>query len=213
MNLGTHGSRARLRLGIMGGTFDPIHAGHLVAAEEVRVRMELDQVVFMVAGQPPHKTTAPVTSGEDRYLMTVLATASNPAFDVSRMEIDRSGPTYTVDTVLALRDELGDEVDFFFITGADAVWEIIGWDRAELLADLVTFVGVTRPGYDLEAERRKHEEENTRFRIEYLEVPALAISSTDLRSRVAQGLSIRYLTPDSIVSYIAKRGLYGGGRR
>ncbi len=197
----------RIRLGIMGGTFDPIHAGHLVAAEEVRIRMDLDQVLFMVAGEPPHKTGRKVSSAEDRYLMTVLATASNPAFDVSRMEIDRIGPTYTVDTILELKEQLGD-VDFYFITGADAIWEIIGWDRAGLLADMVTFVGVTRPGYDLAAERRKHEEADTHFSIEYISVPALAISSTDLRERVASGHSIRYLTPDSIVGFIAKQGLY-----
>lgn len=139
--------------------------------------------------------------------MTEMAIASNPCFSVSRLEIDREGPTYTVDTMLALK-ELRPSAELYFITGADAVFEIIGWDRAELLADLVTFVGVSRPGYDIEQARARHAETSL-FTIEFLEIPALAISSTDLRRRVLEGLPIRYLTPDPVVDYIRERGLYG----
>jgi len=192
----------------MGGTFDPIHFGHLVTAEEALVQFNLDRVVFMPTGQPAAKAHQCVTPAEHRYLMTVLATAANPDFDVSRMEVDRPGTTYTVDTLLALRDIYGPATDLYFITGADAVWEIVGWKAAEEVADLATFIAATRPGYDLEAARRSHEEEATRFTIEYMEVPALAISSTDVRRRVAERRPIRYLTPEPVVTYIAKHALY-----
>lgn len=197
----------RERIGIMGGTFDPIHMGHLVAGEEVRARLGLSRVIFMVAGDPPHKSKRVVSDSEDRYSMTELAIASNPDFSASRLEIDRDGPTYTVDTMLALR-RLHPEADLFFITGADAVFEIIGWDRADVLADLVTFVGVSRPGYDISAQREEHDNASSRFQIEFLQIPALAISSTDLRQRIRAGLPIRYLTPDPVVDYIHAHGLY-----
>jgi nicotinate-nucleotide adenylyltransferase len=192
----------------MGGTFDPIHFGHLVTAEEALVQFNLDRVVFMPTGNPALKVREDVTLAEDRYLMSVLATASNPDFDVSRMEVDRPGLTYTVDTLRALRDSRGTSTQLFFITGADAVWEIVTWHDAEKVADLATFIGATRPGYDLDAARRAHEDAETRFRIEYVEVPALAISSTDIRQRVRAGRSIRYLTPEPVVTHIEKRGLY-----
>jgi nicotinate-nucleotide adenylyltransferase len=192
----------------MGGTFDPIHFGHLVTAEEALVQFNLDRVLFMPTGQPVLKSGQRVTPAEDRYLMTVVATATNPDFDVSRMEVDRPGLTFTVDTLLALRDEYGPSTEVFFITGADAVWEIVGWKDAEKVAGLATFIAATRPGYDLAAARSAHEQQATGFRIEYIEVPALAISSTDLRARVAQRRALRYLTPESVVAYISKRGLY-----
>ncbi len=192
----------------MGGTFDPIHFGHLVTAEEALVQFNLDKVVFMPTGAPAAKTNRRVTSAEHRYLMTVLATAANPDFDVSRLEVDRPGITYTVDTLRALRDAYGPAAELYFITGADAVWEIVSWKDADEVADLATFIAATRPGYDLQAAREAHLEAETRFRIEYLEVPALAISSTDLRKRVAERRSIRYLTPESVATYIAKHGLY-----
>lgn len=194
----------------MGGTFDPVHFGHLVTAEEALVQFNLDRVVFMPTGNPAAKTGVDVTPAEHRYLMTVLATATNPDFDVSRMEVDRPGLTYTVDTLTALRSELGPSAELFFITGADAVWEIVTWKDAERLADMVTFIAATRPGYDLDMARSSHESAATRFEIEYIEVPALAISSTEMRSRVAQGRPIRYLTPESVVTYIEKHGLYQG---
>jgi len=192
----------------MGGTFDPIHFGHLVAAEEALVQFNLDRVVFMPTGNPATKSHLCVTPAEDRYLMTVLATAANPDFDVSRMEVDRPGRTYTIDTLRALRDSYGPAVELFFITGADAVWEIVSWKDADEVAELATFIAATRPGYDLEAARTTYDTAATRFRIEYMEVPALAISSTDLRLRVAERRPIRYLTPESVVAYIAKHRLY-----
>ncbi len=200
--------RTGARLGIMGGTFDPIHFGHLVAAEEALVQFNLDRVIFMPTGLPVLKSGQPVTPAEDRYLMTVLATASNPDFDVSRIEVDRPGPTYTVDTLRTLRDTCGPSTDLFFITGADAVWDIVTWRDAESVADLATFIAATRPGYDLDAARKAHEDAETRFRIEYVEVPALAISSTDLRTRVHEKRPIRYLTPEPVVAYVEKHGLY-----
>jgi len=192
----------------MGGTFDPIHFGHLVAAEEALVQFNLDRVVFMPTGNPATKSHLSITPAEDRYLMTVLATAANPDFDVSRMEVDRPGRTYTIDTLRALRDSYGPAVELFFITGADAVWEIVSWKDAEEVAELATFIAATRPGYDLRAARGTYETQATPFRIEYMEVPALAISSTDLRLRVSERRPIRYLTPESVVAYIAKHRLY-----
>ncbi|NTW28021.1 MAG: nicotinate-nucleotide adenylyltransferase [Coriobacteriia bacterium] len=200
--------RTNVRLGIMGGTFDPVHFGHLVTAEEALVQFNLDKVIFMPTGQPALKTHEPVSPAEDRYLMTVIATAANPDFDVSRMEVDRLGLTYTVDTLTEIRDEYGPAAELYFITGADAVWEIVGWKDADKIADLATFIAATRPGYDLAAARRAHEEAATRFRIEYIEVPSLSISSTDIRRRIAERRPIRYLTPEPVVAYIAKNGLY-----
>lgn len=200
--------RTGARLGIMGGTFDPIHFGHLVAAEEALVQFNLDRVLFMPTGMPALKLRTIVTPAEDRYLMAVLATASNPDFDVSRMEVDRPGLTYTVDTLRDLRDIHGPSTDLFFITGADAVWDIVAWRDAEAVADLATFIGATRPGYDLDAARHAHEDAETRFRIEYVDVPALAISSTAIRARVRTRRPIHYLTPEPVVAYIDKRALY-----
>ena len=195
----------RHRLGVMGGTFDPIHHGHLVAASEVASRFDLDEVVFVPTGQPWQKSERVVSSPEDRYLMTVIATASNPRFTVSRVDIDRGGPTYTVDTLRDLHAERGDDNDLFFITGADALAQILTWrDVAELFA-LAHFVGCTRPGVDLHSPAiAKLPAE----RITLMEVPALAISSTDCRERVMGRHAIWYLVPDGIVQYIAKRGLY-----
>ena len=192
----------------MGGTFDPIHFGHLVTAEEALVQFNLDKVVFMPTGRPAAKADQAVSSAEDRYLMTVLATATNPDFDVSRREIDRPGATYTVDTLLELRDAYGPAAALFFITGADAVLEIVTWKDADRVADLATFIAATRPGYELKGSEGLDAAAASGFRIERMEVPALAISSTDLRSRVAERRPVRYLTPEPVANYIAKRGLY-----
>ncbi len=189
----------------MGGTFDPIHYGHLVTAEEALVQFNLDKVVFMPTGNPVRKTHREVTPAEHRYLMTVIATASNPDFEVSRMEVDRPGPTYTVDTMLALRADLGPETDLFFITGADAVWEILTWKDSEVLADVCSFIAATRPGYDLS---RFSRDDADRMHVEFMEVPALAISSTDIRRRVAERRPIRYLLPEAVAAYIRKNRLY-----
>ena len=195
----------RWRLGVMGGTFAPLHHGHLVAASEVAAKFELDEVVFVPTGVPWQKRHRRVSLAEDRYLMTVIATASNPRFSVSRVDIDREGDTYTVDTLTDLRAERGDKTDLFFITGADALRQILTWRGAEQLFDLAHFVGVTRPGVPLPKDDLAHLPAD---RVTLLEVPALAISSTDCRLRVRAQEPIWYLVPDGIVQYIAKRGLY-----
>jgi nicotinate-nucleotide adenylyltransferase len=191
------------RVGVMGGTFDPIHHGHLVAASEVASLFALDEVVFVPTGEPWQKTDRAVTPGEDRYLMTVIATASNPRFSVSRVDIDRAGPTYTIDTLRDIRAHLGDDVELYFITGADALTQIFTWRDVDELFDIAHFVGVTRPGHTL-ADPGVPE-----GRISLVEIPALAISSTDVRDRVQSHRPVWYLVPDGVVQYIAKRDLYG----
>ncbi len=193
------------RLGVMGGTFDPIHHGHLVAASEVAARFELDEVVFVPTGRPWQKAKKRVSAAEDRYLMTVIATASNPRFSVSRVDIDRPGDTYTVDTLRDLRHERGPATRLFFITGADALSQILTWRGVDELFDLAHFVGVSRPGVDLDQEDISHLPAD---KVTLLEVPAMAISSTACRERRSTGLPIWYLVPDGIVQYITKRGLY-----
>nr|WP_239579842.1 nicotinate-nucleotide adenylyltransferase [Microlunatus panaciterrae] len=195
----------RYRLGVMGGTFDPIHHGHLVAASEVGRKFELDEVVFVPTGEPWQKVDRKVSAAEDRYLMTVIATASNPRFTVSRVDVDRPGMTYTVDTLKDLRAERGSDIDMFFITGADALAQIVTWRGVDELFDLAHFVGCTRPGVELHSPAIEHLPEG---RITLIEVPALSISSTDCRERVQAMDPIWYLVPDGIVQYIAKRGLY-----
>src|ERR1700742_481164 len=190
------------RIGVMGGRFDPVHHGHLVAAAEVADRFGLDEVIFVPTGQPWQKTGRAVSAAEDRYLMTVIATAANPRFSVSRVDIARSGPTYTVDTLRDLAAERGADSEFFFITGADALGAILGWRDAEQLVELAHFVGCTRPGHPLADPGLPG------ARVSLVEVPALAISSTDCRDRVGAGRPVWYLVPDGIVQYIAKRSLY-----
>jgi nicotinate-nucleotide adenylyltransferase len=185
----------------MGGTFDPVHHGHLVAASEVASRFALDEVVFVPTGEPWQKTERQVSPAEDRYLMTVIATASNPRFTVSRADIDRSGPTYTVDTLTEMRAAYPD-AELFFITGADALSQIVSWHNADRIFDYAHFIGVTRPGYRLDGQ---HLPEGS---VTLVEVPAMAISSTGCRDRVAAGEPIWYLVPDGVVQYISKRGLY-----
>jgi nicotinate-nucleotide adenylyltransferase len=186
----------------MGGTFDPIHHGHLVAASEVRSWFDLDEVVFVPTGHPWQKTEREVSLAEDRYLMTVIATASNPRFSVSRVDIDRAGPTFTVDTLRDLQAERGPDWDLFFITGADALEQILSWRDPDELFALAHFVGCTRPEHSLTATGLPPDN------VTLVEVPALAISSTECRERVARGEPIWYLVPDGIVQYITKRRLY-----
>ena len=190
----------------MGGTFDPLHHGHLVAASEVADRFDLQRVIFCPSGAPWHKTT-PTTSAEDRYLMTVIATAADPRFEVSRVDIDRDGPTYTVDTLRDLHEGFArahphDSAEWFFITGADAIAAVLSWKEGPELTSLAHFVGVSRPGHDLRVDSLPSEH------VTVLEVPALAISSSDCRARVAEGNSVWYLGPDGVVQYIAKHRLY-----
>ncbi|MDP9496377.1 MAG: nicotinate-nucleotide adenylyltransferase [Actinomycetota bacterium] len=190
----------------MGGTFDPVHHGHLTAANEVAAWASLDEVVFVPTGQPWQKASRVVSPAEDRYLMTVVATASNPRFTVSRADLDREGPTYTVDTLRDLRRAYGDDVELMFITGADALAQILTWHAADELFELAHFVGVSRPGYDAV--------DLSRFppgAVSLVEVPALAISSSDCRERVRRGCPLWYLVPDGVVQYIEKRQLYRSG--
>ncbi|OFK24304.1 nicotinate-nucleotide adenylyltransferase [Olsenella sp. HMSC062G07] len=197
------------RLGIMGGTFDPIHNGHLVAAEQAFDDLGLDVVVFMPAGRPAFKQDRHVSLGEHRYAMTLLATSDNPHFVASRFEVDRVGVTYTADTLRLLRDLYPDNVELYFITGADAVADIVSWRDAGTIARLATLVAATRPGYDLGRAERAIDRSPFGFDVIYLEVPALAISSSYLRARVAACQSLRYLTPDVVTGYIHKHALYG----
>jgi nicotinate-nucleotide adenylyltransferase len=194
------GSEAK-RVGIMGGTFDPIHHGHLVAASEVAALYELDEMIFVPTGQPWQKDGREVSAPEHRYLMTVIATASNPRFTVSRVDIDRGGPTYTIDTITDIAAEYPG-AELFFITGADALGQILSWKDADKAMQMARFIGVTRPGYDL---RDDHLPVDS---VTLQEVPALAISSTDCRSRVRRGEPVWYLVPDGVVQYISKHGLY-----
>jgi nicotinate-nucleotide adenylyltransferase len=190
------------RIGVMGGTFDPIHHGHLVAASEAAHVFALDEVIFVPTGQPWQKNGRDVSAAEDRYLMTVIATASNPRFSVSRVDIDRPGETYTIDTLRDLRTERGPDAELFFITGADALTRMIEWRDADELFKLAHFVGCTRPGHQLSLSGLPGEH------VSLIEIPALSISSTECRDRVRAGDPIWYLVPDGIVQYISKRKLY-----
>ena len=185
----------------MGGTFDPIHHGHLVAASEAAHRFGLDEVLFVPTGTQPFKTERKVAPAEHRYLMTVIATASNPQFSVSRIEIDREGTTYTIDTLRELRAQRPED-ELFFITGADALSQILSWKDAAGLFDLAHFIGVTRPGHVLQDTGLPQED------VSLQEVPAMAISSTDCRDRVANNKPVWYLVPDGVVQYINKYRLY-----
>ncbi|WP_460853156.1 nicotinate-nucleotide adenylyltransferase [Nocardioides montaniterrae] len=196
----------RRRIGVMGGTFDPIHHGHLVAASEAQGWFDLDEVVFVPTGRPWQKADRAVSPAEHRYLMTVIATAANPRFTVSRVDIDRPGPTYTIDTLRDLRAERPD-ADLYFITGADALATIVTWRDVAELFELAHFVGCTRPGAELSEETLAALPMD---KITLLEVPALAISSTDCRTRQTAGQPIWYLVPDGVVTYIDKHGLYPG---
>ncbi len=187
------------RIGVMGGTFDPIHHGHLVAASEVAQSFDLDEVIFVPTGQPWQKSG--VSPSEHRYLMTVIATASNPRFTVSRVDIDRAGPTYTIDTLRELKTQRPD-AELFFITGADALAQILSWREHDELWDLAHFVAVSRPGHVLSTAGLPTDD------VSQLEIPALAISSTDCRDRVEHGNPVWYLVPDGVVQYIAKHHLY-----
>ena len=194
----------RRRLGVMGGTFDPIHHGHLVAASEVQSVFGLDEVIFVPTGRPWQKGDRKISDPEHRYLMTVVATAANPVFTVSRVDIDRPGPTYTIDTLRDLT-ALHPDADLFFITGADALQSILTWKDTEEMFELAHFVGVTRPGHDLDTSGVPS------GRATLIEVPAMAISSTDCRNRVSASSPVWYLVPDGVVQYINKYALYTGG--
>lgn len=197
------------RIAVMGGSFNPIHNGHLVAAEAVRQELNIERVIFIPTGNSPHKESDPMYN-EHRYLMTVLATVTNPDFEVSRTEIDRTGKSYTIDTIRELRHKCSSGCEIYFITGADAIAEILTWKNPEELLSMCKFVAVTRPGYDKTKLKGTIDNLNANYKgnIEFLEIPALSISSTDIRNRVTAGKTIKYLVPESVENYILKFGLY-----
>lgn len=203
-------TQVRRRIGVMGGTFDPIHYGHLVTAEAARKEFGLERVVFLPSGIPPHKDPKAVTGAEHRYMMTVLATLSNPHFDVSRVDIDREGVTYTVDSLKILKQLFGESTELYFITGADAILEIVSWKNSDQLLKLAHFIGATRPGFSLQSVPKLTQEwlASHPERVHLIKVPALAISSTDIRERVRAGDSIRYLVPEPVEHYIRRHNLY-----
>ncbi|MDD3839066.1 MAG: nicotinate-nucleotide adenylyltransferase [Clostridia bacterium] len=198
------------RIGIMGGTFDPIHYGHLVTAEAIRHQFDLKKVIFVPSGNPPHKKNRLITRNKHRYLMTVLATVTNEYFDVSRIELNKEGYTYTIDTIKEFREIYGEGNELFFITGADALLEIFTWKNAEELLELCQFIAATRPGFDSKEIDQQLKNIWTRFgkHIYAVEVPSLAISSTDIRERVNMDRPIKYLVPEAVENYIKKNNLY-----
>ncbi len=199
----------RRKIGVMGGTFDPIHIGHLVTAEEVRIEYGLDKVLFIPASNPPHKQDSQVTPAIHRYIMTVMATYSNPYFYVSSIEMERPGPSYTIDTVRELIKQFGDTMDIYFITGADAIQDLPSWEQIDTLLELCHFIAATRPGCLSTLENViKRFGTLGRKRIHRLATPELEISSTDIRERIKKGRSIKYIVPESVENYIYKEGLY-----
>ncbi len=203
-----------LRLGIMGGAFDPIHVAHLVAAEEALQQFALDQVLFVPAGDAPHKDRH-IAPAEFRYLLVAAATAGNPRFSVSRFEIDRDCVSYTVDTLEHLAGVLTAGSEMFFVIGADAILDILTWKNPARVLELATFIAATRPGYDLSdlSERLGRLRAivpglDLESRVKTMEIPALAISSSMIRARLAEGRSVRYLVPGSAADLIAKSGFY-----
>lgn len=197
-------------IGIMGGTFDPIHLGHLVTAEEARTQFGLDKVLFVPSGIPPHKRPEEVTDAKHRFLMTVLATLTNPHFEVSRTDIERTGKTYTVDTLRDLRRVYGPDTRLYFISGADAILEILTWKDPEGILGMCDFIAATRPGFSLNELDRRFGSlyEAYRSKLNQIQVPAMAISSTDIRKRVHAGRPVRYLVPETVEYYIFKNNLY-----
>lgn len=197
------------RLGIMGGTFDPIHYGHLVTAEGARYEYKLDKVIFIPAGQPPHKLNTKRTEPWRRYEMTRLAVATNPFFEISSLEIDRPGPSYTIDTVQEI-SRLFPGTQIYFITGADAVSKILVWKRVKQILSICQFIAATRPGYQLGEMWKRIQDlpQDLKKNIFFMGVPALAISSTDIRQRVREGRPVKYLLPEPVEEYIASNNIY-----
>lgn len=195
---------------MLGGTFDPIHYGHLVAADAACEALDLDVMLFVPCGQPPHRDPAATTPAEHRYLMTVLATTGNPRFRVSRIELERPGPSYTVDTLRALRQQLGADTEINFVVGVDAFLGMDGWRSPEQVMELARIVVVSRPGYNGRAvrERLASLPEHLRRRVLHLEIASLDISASELRRRLGEGRSVRYLIPPAVLAYIEQHGLY-----
>ncbi|SHI50427.1 nicotinate-nucleotide adenylyltransferase [Geosporobacter subterraneus DSM 17957] len=198
------------RIGIMGGTFDPIHYGHLVIAEQIRCEYRLDKILFIPAGNPPHKLNTDVSSSRHRYFMTLLATVTNPFFEVSKIEMEGEEISYTIHTLTKLKKIFSEDVKLFFITGADAICDIENWKDVEILVTMCDFIAATRPGLESPDLEEKIRQLQCKYNssIRKIDVPALAISSTDIRCRVREGQSIKYLLPESVEYYIYKHGLY-----
>ncbi len=203
----------KINIGIMGGTFDPIHYGHLAMAEEVRLKFKLDRIIFIPSGNPPHKMEQNIADKRHRYIMTLLATEANEYFEVSRDEVDRQGYTYTIDTIRNLKKQFKGSANIYFITGADNVTQILNWKEAEQLLKSCEFIMTTRPGftYDEIVKGVKYLEENYDSKIHLIKVPSFAISSTDIRQRVQNNISIKYLLPESVEQYIYSHKLYRVG--
>jgi nicotinate-nucleotide adenylyltransferase len=197
-----------MRVGVLGGTFDPIHIGHLVSAEEVRVKLGLECVVFVPAGLPPHKLDHVMSPVEHRLAMVELAIASNPHFAVSRVDVDRFGPCYTVDTIELLRDEWGADVEIYFIMGSDSLLDILTWHNPRRLIRLCRLAVVSRPGYQVDLDELDALLPGVASRVQMLNAPELAISSTDIQRRVREGLSIKYQVPEAVEAYIYQHKLY-----
>jgi nicotinate-nucleotide adenylyltransferase len=196
------------RLGILGGTFDPVHHAHLVAAQEARHQLELDRVLFVPAGAPPHKPNRPLSPARHRLRMLELATADQPHFAISRVDLDRPGPCYTVDTLALLRSEWGPTPTFFFIEGTDSLVDIPTWYQPQRLLDLCELVVVKRVGVELDLPQLERQLPGITSRIHWVQMPLLEISSTSLRARVRAGRPISYLVPPAVEAYIREHGLY-----
>ena len=197
-----------MRIGVFGGTFDPIHIGHLVSAEEAWVELELERVVFIPAGLPPHKLDHVMSPVEHRLAMVELAIASNPHFAVSRVDIDRFGPCYTVDTIELLRDEWGPGAEIYFIMGSDSLLDILTWRNPRRLIRLCRFAVVSRSGYQVDLNELDALLPGVASRVQMLNAPELDISSTDIQRRVREGLSIKYQVPEAVEAYIYRHKLY-----
>jgi len=202
------------RIGISGGTFDPIHYGHLVIAEEIRETMGLEKVIFIPSGNPPHKKNIKVTQAIHRYNMVKLAIDSNPYFEVSTIEIEREGYSYTIDTLKQLKQIYGQDTTLFFMTGADVIPELVTWRSFENLFTLCEFVAVLRPGFERESllEKIEYYKNNYKAIIHIVDAPLIGISSTIIRERVKKGKTIKYLVPESVEKYIKENGLYSFDR-
>jgi nicotinate-nucleotide adenylyltransferase len=196
------------RIGVIGGTFDPIHYGHLAAAEEARVKVELEKVIFVVAGLPPHKMDEEVTPVEHRLAMVELGIASNPYFEISRVDVDRPGPSYTVDTISILREQSGGEAEFFFVMGLDSLVELPSWHEPHRLIQLCRLIAVKRPGFQVDLARLEASVPGISARLEIIDMPEVDISSTDLQRRVREGLPIKYQVPDKVEKYIEEHRVY-----
>jgi len=202
-----------MRVGILGGTFDPIHYGHLMAAEEARVALQLARVLFVPAGHPPHKLGQPVSPVQDRIDMVERAIADNPAFALSRVDADRPGPSYSVEMVRRLRDRYGADTDLYFIIGMDSLIDLPRWHRPAELIDLCRLVVLPRPGYTPDLERLIQQLPGLAGRVIFLDVPPVGIASSDIQRRVREGRSIRYQVPEAVAAYIRERGLYRGDEK